>query len=84
MHNLDYACFVCLFLFNALAIVFWLYLGGDVIYVITGGKPGRTLLSTQGIFNLSPHVGMVWEELVFDDAVSYTQKGNGLQQSKMS
>ena len=31
-----------------------------------------TLLSTQGIFNLSHHIGMVWEELAFDDAVSYT------------
>ena len=35
-------------------------------------KAERTLLSTQGIFNLPHHLGMVWEELAFGDAVSYT------------
>ena len=27
------------------------------------------------------NIGMVWEQLAFDDAVSDTQRGNGLQQS---
>ena len=44
-------------------------------------KSEPTLLPTQGIFNLLHHVGMVWEELAFDDAVSYAQQGNGLQHS---
>ena len=35
-------------------------------------QPEPTLLPTQGIFNLQHHMGMVWEELVFDDAVSST------------
>ena len=39
-------------------------------------KPKPTLLLTQGIFNLPHHIGMVLEELTFDDAVSYTQQGN--------
>ena len=33
--------------------------------------------TTQGIFNLPHHIGMVWQELAFDDAVSYTQQVNG-------
>ena len=37
-------------------------------------KTKPTLLPTQGIFNL--HIGMVLEELAFDDDVSYTQRGN--------
>ena len=44
-------------------------------------KPEPTLLPTQGIFNLPNYIDMVWEELAFDDAVSYTQRGNGLQHS---
>ena len=40
-----------------------------------------TLLPTQAIFNLPHHIGMVGEELAFDDAVIYTQWSNGLQQS---
>ena len=39
-------------------------------------KPEPTLLLTQGIFYLPHHIGMVWEELDFDNAVSYTQRGN--------
>ena len=34
-------------------------------------KPKSTLLPSQGILNLPHHIGMVWEELTFDDAVSY-------------
>ena len=32
-----------------------------------------TLLPTQGIFNLPHDIGMVCEELAFDDTVSYSQ-----------
>ena len=35
-------------------------------------NPKTTLLPTQGIFTLPHHIGMVWKELAFDDAVSYT------------
>ena len=35
----------------------------------------------KGIFNLPHHIGMMWEELTFDDAVNYTQWGNVLQHS---
>ena len=44
-------------------------------------KAWDTLLPTQGIFNLLHHIDMVWEELVFDGTVSYTQQGNELQHS---
>ena len=37
-------------------------------------KSEPTLLPTQGIFNLPHHIDMVWEQLAFDDAVSYTQR----------
>ena len=37
-------------------------------------KPKRTLLQTQGIFNLPHHIYMVWEQMAFDDAVRYTQQ----------
>ena len=40
-----------------------------------------TLLPTQRIFNLPRHIGMAREELAFDDTVSYTQWGSGLQHS---
>ena len=29
------------------------------------------------LFNLPHHIGMAWEEVAFDDAVNYTQWGNG-------
>ena len=80
MQQVDWL-FVCSLLFYAIAAVFQLYHGGDMIYKMRRRKPGPTLLPTQGIFNLPHHVGMVWEQLAFDDAVSYTQRGNGLQQS---
>ena len=51
----------------------------DMLYEMRRRKPDPTLLLTHGIFNLVHHIGMVWEELAFDDAVSYTQQGNGLQ-----
>ena len=51
------------------------------MYEMRRRKPEPTLLLTQGIFNLPHHIGMVREELAFDDGVSYTQRGNGLQHS---
>ena len=41
-------------------------------------KPEPTLLQTQGIFKIAHHIGMVREELAFDDAASYMQLGYGL------
>ena len=41
-------------------------------------KAKPTLLPTQGIFNLPHHIDMVWEELSFDEYVSYAQRRNGL------
>ena len=55
---------------------------GDMMYEIRRRKPEPTLLPTQGIFNLPHHVGMVWEELAPDDAVSYTQKEMGCSTAK--
>ena len=44
-------------------------------------KAKLTVLLTPGIFNLPLHIGIVWEELAFDDAVSYKQRGHWLQHS---
>ena len=49
------------------------------MYEMRRRKPEPTLLPTQGIFDHPHHISMVGEELTFDDAVSYTQWGNGLQ-----
>ena len=38
-------------------------------------KPEPTVLLTQEIFDLPHHIGIVWEELAFDDTVSFTQRG---------
>ena len=70
--------FVCLFLFYAIATVFQFYHGSYMMYEMRRRKPESTLLPTQGIFNHPNHIGMVWEELAVDDAVSYTLWGNGL------
>ena len=40
-----------------------------------GESPSLHFLLTQEIFNPPHHIGMVWEELAFDDAVRYTQHG---------
>ena len=40
-------------------------------------NPEITLV--QGIFKLTHHIGMIGEDLAFDDDVSYTHWGNGLQ-----
>ena len=51
-----------------------------MIYEMRRRKPEPILLLTQGIFK--PHTGIVWEELAFADAVSYAQRGKGLQHVK--
>ena len=54
-----------------------------MMYEIRRGKQEPTCLPTQEIFNLPHDIGMVCEELAFDDAVSYTPQRNGLQHSYM-
>ena len=71
----------CLLLFYVIAKVFQLYHGTDMMYEIRRRKPEPTLLPMEGIFNPPHHIGMEWEELTFDFAVSYKQRGNGLQDS---
>ena len=44
-----------------------------MMYEMRWKKPEPTLLLTQGIFNLPHHIGMVWEELAFDDNKLYTE-----------
>ena len=52
-----------------------------MMYVMRRRKAEPTLLSTQ-VVNLQHQIGIVlWEELGFDDAVSYRQQGSGLQHS---
>ena len=41
-----------------------------MMYLMIRRKPEPTVLPTQGIFNISQHIGMVWEELTFDDTVN--------------
>ena len=55
-----------LLLFYAIATVFQLYHGNDMMY------------EREGIFNLPHHIGMVWEEPAFDDVVAYISRGNEL------
>ena len=45
-----------------------------MIYEMRRSKPEPALLQTQGIFNVSHHIDMVWAEVAFDDAVSYTRR----------
>ena len=70
--------FCFLLLFYTIATIFKLYLGSDMMCEMRR-KPEQTLLPTQVISDLPHHIGMVSEELAFDDCVSYTQWGNGLQ-----
>ena len=67
----------CVLLY-VIATVFQLYLGGDMMYKMRR-KPEPTPLATKGIFNLPHQKGIVQDELAFDDTVSYTELGNGLQ-----
>ena len=60
-------------LFSVIATVFQLYPGGDIMCEMRRRMPEPTLLPTMGIFNRQHQMGMVREELAFDDAVSYTQ-----------
>ena len=51
---------VCLFVVVIRqATVFQLYHGGDMMYKMRRTKPERTLLQTQGIFNLPHQIGIV-------------------------
>ena len=70
-------CF-CLFplLILCTIAIFQLYLRINVMYEMRRRKRELTTLPTQGIFNLPHHIGTVWKELAFDDAVSFTQQGN--------
>ena len=52
--------------------VFQLYHDGDMIYEMRKRNPKPTRLATQGISNLPQNIGMIWEELDFDETVSYT------------
>ena len=65
-------------LFYTTTTVFHLYQGGDMMHEMRKQKPAPTPLLTQGIFKLLHDMAMVWEELAFDDAVSYTHRGTGL------
>ena len=71
--------FVWLLLFHAIATVFQIYHGSDMMSEMRR-KPEYTLSLNQEFFNLPHHI-WVSEELAFADTVSYTQKGNGLQHS---
>ena len=49
---------VCL-LFYAIATLFQLYHGGDMMNEMRKRKPEPTILTTQGIFNLPQHIDIV-------------------------
>ena len=56
-----------------IATVFQLYHGGEMMYKKRRKKAwAYTFTNSRNFFNLPHHIGMVWEELAFDDAVSYT------------
>ena len=48
----------CLLLFYAVATVFQLFHGGDVMYEMRRRKPEPTLLPTKGIFKFPHHIGI--------------------------
>ena len=54
---IQYDCFICLWLFYAIATEF--QYSGDMMYEMRRRKPKPTLLPTQWIFNLPCHTGMV-------------------------
>ena len=74
-----FVCLIVVVLHNSNSIS--VICGFDMMYEMRRRKPMPTLLPTQGIVNLPHHIGMLGEQLAFDDAVTYTQWGNGLQQS---
>ena len=51
-------CNVCLLFFHAIATIFHLYHGSDMLYEMRRRKPEPILLLTQGIFNLPHHTGV--------------------------
>ena len=60
--------FVCLLSLYIIATAFQFYHGSDMMHEMRWRKPEPTLLPTQGV-------------LAFDDAIGYTQCGNGLEHS---
>ena len=65
--------FDCLLLFYA-ATLFQLYHGVDMnLWDEKNKAQAYNFTDSNGTFNLPHHIGMVWEELAFDDRVSYTQ-----------
>ena len=65
--------FVSLWLFYTIATVFPLHHGSGMMKRREGDIPSIHIYPTQRIFNLPQHIGIVWKELAFDDAVIYTQ-----------
>ena len=53
-NSLGWKVFVCLLVY-AIATVFQLYHGSDMMYAMRKRKPEPTLLPTQGIFNVPQH-----------------------------
>ena len=53
-------------LFYTITTLFQLYHDSDMMYEMRRTNPEPTLLPTQGIFNLSHHIDMAWEEIAFD------------------
>ena len=45
-----------------------------MMYEMRRRKPNPSRLLTYGIFNVPHHISMVWEELAFNDDVSYTEQ----------
>ena len=70
--SLSRKAFVC-FCFTPKKL-FQLDHGGDMMYEMRRRKLEPTLFLTQGIDNLPHHIGMVREELAFDDAVNTAGK----------
>ena len=66
-----FVCFIVILCHNnCISIIsWWWYDAGD--------EEEPALLPTQRTFSPPHHIGMAREELAFDDAVSYTQQGNG-------
>ena len=71
MHAYVYASPVCWL--YALTPVFQLFNDSDMMDQTRRRKPETTVLPTQGFFNCSHYIGMVWQKLAFDDTISYTQ-----------
>ena len=70
-----WVCFCCVAVLrpsNSNSVISWQWYD----YEMSRRKPEPTLPPTQAFFNLAHHKGMAWEELAFDDAVTYTKRGN--------